>query len=134
MSGALAGLILGLAAAGNLIQSYGQIYHNLFGLISAVLFIIMLVNIKLFGLLKLKIYPSYSAFTFPLVISAIGVKLVNGFLVKSGQNILALKYLVKFQEVIGIVITLYVLVRYIQFLLSKDNAAINVEKDKSAAR
>ncbi|AYD39325.1 C4-dicarboxylate ABC transporter [Clostridium fermenticellae] len=125
-----AGLLLAGYMNSFAVKSTALIYF--LTVLSLVMYIVVI--IKLFGLLKLKFYPSYSAFTFPLVISAIGVKLVNRFLVKSGQNILALKYLVKFQEVIGIVITLYVLVRYIQFLLSKDNAAINVEKDKSAAR
>ena len=79
------------------------------------------VIIMLFKLLRLKFYPSYSGFTFPLVISAMAMKLVNGFLNKSGQAILSLKYLAKFQEAAGVLITLYVLVRYIQFLIPKDN-------------
>ena len=81
--------------------------------------IIMYVSviIKMFKLLRLKFYPSYSAFTFPLIISGIAMKLTNGFLNKSGQGIQSLQYLIKFQEVIGVVIVLYVLVRYIQFLI-----------------
>lgn len=77
------------------------------------------VIIMLFKLLRLKFYPSYSGFTFPLVISGIGIKLTNGFLTKSRQPISSLQYLVKFQEVVGVVITLYVLIRYIQFILTK---------------
>ena len=78
------------------------------------------VIIMLFKLLKLKFYPSYSGFTFPLVISGIAIKLTKGFLTKSGQAIPALKYLVKFQEIVAVVIVLYVLVRYIQFLTAKE--------------
>lgn len=78
------------------------------------------VIIMLFMLLKLKFYPSYSGFTFPLVISGIAMKLTNGFLTKSGQAILSLKYLVRFQEVVAVFIVLYVLIRYIQFLLDKE--------------
>jgi len=81
------------------------------------------VIVMLFKLLKLKFYPSYSGFTFPLVISGIAMKLTNGFLTKSGQAIPSLRYLVKFQEVIGVAITLYVLYRYVQFLTAKDYAA-----------
>lgn len=81
--------------------------------------------IMLFKLLKLKFYPSYSGFTFPLVISAIGIKLTNGFLIKAGQSIGWLKYLVKFQEIIAVVITLYVLIRYIQFLLPSNNITLD---------
>lgn len=69
-------------------------------------------------LLKLKFYPSYSAFTFPLIISGIAMKLTNGFLSKSGNPISWLIYLVKFQEAIAVVMTLYVLYRYIKFLTS----------------
>lgn len=75
------------------------------------------VIIKMFKLLRLKFYPSYSSFTFPLIISGIAMKLTNGFLNKSGQGIHVLQYLIRFQEVIGVVIVVYVLVRYIQFLI-----------------
>lgn len=67
-------------------------------------------------LLKLQFYPSYSAFTFPFVISAISLKLTNGFLVNSGQAIPVLGYIVKIEEIIAVVLTLYVLVKYLQFL------------------
>jgi exfoliative toxin A/B len=77
-------------------------------------------------LLKSKFYPSYSAFTFPFIISGIAMKLTNGFLIKSGQSVLSLKYLVKFQEAIGVAITLYVLVRYIIFLLPDNKVKINL--------
>jgi exfoliative toxin A/B len=77
----------------------------------------LVVIIMLFKLLLLKFYPSYSAFTFPLVISGIAIKLTNGFLTKSGHAISSLQYLAEFQVVVGVVITLYVLIRYIQFLL-----------------
>ncbi len=74
-------------------------------------------------LLKLKFYPAYSAFTFPMVISAISLKLTNGFLIKSEQPIAFLKYLVKFEEIVAIVIVLYVLIRYISFLFTKTETA-----------
>ncbi len=67
-------------------------------------------------LLKLKFYPSYSAFTFPSVISGIGLKLANGFLVKSGFTIPLLKYAVNFEEIVATALTLYVLAKYIGFL------------------
>ncbi|MGO5066104.1 TDT family transporter [Clostridium sporogenes] len=86
------------------------------------------VIIMLFKLLKLKFYPSYSGFTFPLIISGISIKLTNGFLIKSKQAIPWLKYLVKFQEVIAVIITIYVLIRYIQFLLPKENNSVSINK------
>lgn len=89
------------------------------------------VIIMLFKLLKLKFYPSYSGFTFPLVISGIAIKLTNGFLTKSGQPISWLKYLVKFQEAIAIVMVLYVLARYIQFLSARER---NTEANQNNAK
>lgn len=64
-------------------------------------------------------YPSYSAFTFPLVITAIGLKMATGFLVKSG-NIEKLGFLksvlpilVKVETVIAALMVLYVLIKYL---------------------
>ncbi len=75
--------------------------------------------------LRLKFYPSYAAFTFPMVISAIAMKGTNGFLMKVGKEISWLKYVVKFQEVIATVIVLYVLIRFLMFILKKDTVKVN---------
>ncbi|MCR1898290.1 TDT family transporter [Irregularibacter muris] len=85
-------------------------------------FTLLMVLIQLPKLLKLKFYPSYSAFTFPLAISAISIKLVNGFLTNAGRSIAALQYLVKFEELLALTLVLYVLFRYIHFLLSKSKS------------
>ena len=47
-------------------------------------------------MLKLRFYPSYAAFTFPCVISAIAIKKTNAFLIATGRSIPALEYIVKF--------------------------------------
>jgi len=73
-------------------------------------------------LLKLPFYPSYSAYTFPFVISGISIKLTNGFLANSGNGIAWLKYIVKFQEVIAVSLVFYVLIRYIKFLISSEKS------------
>lgn len=75
-------------------------------------------------MLKIKFYPSYSAFTFPLVISGIAIKLTNGFLLETGKEIKILKYIIKFEELISISIVLYVLFKYITFLLADDSSQI----------
>jgi exfoliative toxin A/B len=82
-------------------------------------FTLLCVLLQLPRLLKLPFYPSYSAFTFPLVISAISIKLTNGFLTNAGKSIAILKYLVKFEEFIAVIMVLYVLLKYINFLFSK---------------
>ncbi|MBZ9688561.1 TDT family transporter [Clostridium estertheticum] len=82
-------------------------------------------------LLKIKFYPSYSALTFPMVISAIAMKQFNGYLVKIKQPIHMLKYLIKFQEILAVLIVLYVLVRYFQFLFLENKIAKISQIDKS---
>jgi len=83
-----------------------------------ILSLAMLLSVLLYmpKMLKLKFYPSYSAFTFPCVISAIAIKATNGFLIKTKQAIPLLKYVVKFEEAIAVAIVIYVLIRYINFL------------------
>lgn len=81
------------------------------------------VLLQLPRLLKLKFYPSYSAFTFPLVISAISIKLTNGFLVKIEKPIAILKYVVNFEELVALAIVIYVLIRYIGFLFARTETA-----------
>lgn len=84
---------------------------------------LLYVLLQLPKLLKLPFYPSYSAFTFPLVISGISLKLTNGFFINAGKEISFLKYLVKFEELLAVIIVLYVLIRYTRFLLSKTETA-----------
>ncbi len=80
--------------------------------------------------LRLKFYPSYAAFTFPMVISAIAMKGTNGFLMKAGKEISWLKYVVKFQEVIATVIVLYVFIRFLMFILKKDTVKVNSTRSR----
>lgn len=81
--------------------------------------IFLFVLIKLPSLLKLKFYPSYSGFTFPIVITGISLKLTNGFLTNIERPITFLKYLVKFEEFLSVAIVIYVLIRYMAFLFSQ---------------
>lgn len=92
--------------------------------ILAVLSLTMFIGVLMYlpKLLKLKFYPSYSAFTFPMVISAIAMKLTNGFLIKIGKPIGALKYLVYFQTILAAGIVIYVFIRYLNFLFINNDA------------
>ncbi len=67
-------------------------------------------------MLKLKFYPSYAAFTFPCVISAIAIKKTHAFLMSADSGIPLLRYIVRFEEFLAITIVLYVLIRYISFI------------------
>jgi len=101
-------------------------YMNSFDTKNMILFYVLLVLsqgfylfalVRLIGLLKLKFYPSYAAFTFPVVISAMALKLSNGFLVKQGFNTGVLPTLVRVEEVVVVILVFYVLIRYIVHML-----------------
>lgn len=76
---------------------------------------------KMIRLLQLKFYPSYSGFTFPLVIAALSLKLSNGFLIKQGVKLAYLPMLVKAEEIIAIAIVFYVLMRYLAHIASQQS-------------
>ncbi|GAA0121972.1 MAG: TDT family transporter [Clostridium argentinense] len=87
---------------------------GILAVLSFILYLIVLVNLP--KLLKLKFYPSFAAFTFPMVISGIALKSTNGFLIKAEKGIGFLKYVIKCQEIIAVLIVFYVLIKYLQFL------------------
>ena len=60
---------------------------------------------------NLEFYPSFAAFSFPFVISALATK---GILAKLGINFITL--VLKIEIALAIVIVLYVLIRYLKFL------------------
>lgn len=102
-------------------------YLNAFDQKSFIMFLFLLVLsqcfyvfslIKLVLLLKLKFYPSYSSFTFPLVISALALKLSNGFMINQGFKLTVLSIFVKVEEIIAIIIVFYVLIRYVGNIVS----------------
>ena len=104
-----------LAGYMNSFESKNMILVIALVLISQFSYIFVLTRLP--RLLQSKFYPSFSGFTFPLVITAMSIKLTNGFLAKTQNPISILKYIVRFEEVLAILIVLYVLVRYIQFLV-----------------
>ena len=78
-----------------------------------------MVLVSLPKLLKLPFYPSYSAFTFPTAISALGLKLATKFFKESGANVAMLAKLVSVAEIVATVIIIYVVIRHIMFMLSE---------------
>lgn len=68
-----------------------------------------------------KFYPSFSAFTFPLVISAIALKLSNQFLVQSGHVLGNIDIFILVEELIAIIIVAFVLFRYIRAIFASEN-------------
>lgn len=82
--------------------------------VATVLYIIAL--IKAFSYVKLPFFPSYAAFTFPFVISAIAAKQTMACLTKMESPISALKIVVLIETVIAVVFTGYTYVRFVGFL------------------
>ena len=71
------------------------------------------VTVMMFFLLRIKFYPTYAAFTFPYVISAIAFRLGNAFLAERGITFFA-----PFAQIsvwIAAAMVLYVLAHYIRF-------------------
>lgn len=109
----LAGYIQSVA-----VKSTGMI--GFMAVLSLLLYVIVLISLPRF--LKLKFYPSYAAFTFPFVISAIAMKQTAACLTKMGTPIPALSYVVIVQTVIAAVLVLYALVRFVMFIVAKPKA------------
>lgn len=78
--------------------------------VASVLYVFAL--IKAIGYLKLKFYPSYAAFTFPFVISAIAAKQTMACCMNMGQPLPILKNVVLIETIIAVVLVVYTFVRF----------------------
>lgn len=86
-------------------------------ILSLVIYTVVLLQMP--KLLRLSFSPGVSSYTFPFVISGIATKLTNGFLISSNRSIPWLQYVVKAQEFIAFEFVLYILIVYINFLLTE---------------
>ena len=94
------------------VNSFNQISYTFLMLLYTIAFLFFLFALyKLISYRRIKFYPSFSAFTFPFVITAIASKEVFVF----NQNLL-LNVIVLIQTVMAIVLVTYVLFRYLKFL------------------
>nr|UWI49565.1 TDT family transporter [Clostridioides difficile] len=111
-----------LAAPGSLLLSgYINSFSNKNSVILYLLFALSIVfYIVVLGylpkLLRLPFYPSFAAFTFPMAISATSIKLMNGYLVKSGSPVSWIAYASKLEEIIATIMVLYVLILFLIYL------------------
>lgn len=87
-------------------------------IISIITFVFVIINLP--KMLKIKFYPSYSAFTFPFVITAMAMKMTNVYLNKIGNSITIPIYYVNFIEIVAVLIVIYVLIRYIGFIIGSN--------------
>jgi len=99
------------------LSSFNVINMNIFwGLVISAIVMFFAVLLYMPKMLKLKFYPSYSAFGFPLVISAIAMQYANNFLASMNLQIPLLQYVGYFEELLAVVSVVYVLVHYTNFL------------------
>ena len=84
--------------------------------LACVLYLIVLANLPRF--LRLKFYPSYAAFTFPFVISAIAMKQSLAYWTQAGVSLPWLNWVVLFETVVATVMVTYTIIRYLMFLFS----------------
>ena len=96
-------------------KSYGFILAML--VVATVIYIFALV--KAAGYLKMPFYPSYAAFTFPFVISAIASKQTMACAANMGKPLPFLKYGVLVETVIAVILVVYTFVRYMGFLFGQ---------------
>lgn len=105
-----------LCLAGYL-NSFETVNMNIFWLlVSLSLITLFAVLLYMPKMLKLKFYPSYSAFTFPLVISAIAMQSTNNLLIKMNLVMPVLQYITYFLELLAVIFVIYVLIHYTNFL------------------
>lgn len=100
-------------------KSAAMIYGML--ILSQALYVMVLV--KLPALLKLPFFPSYAAFTFPMVITAIAAKQSMACLTKLGFAVSWLSPVVLVETIIAAVLVIYALVRYIMAISKSLKAA-----------
>jgi exfoliative toxin A/B len=112
------------APAGLLLAGYMNAFENKsYGIVLALLIVSQIFYIyvltRLPKLLSLKFYPSYSAFTFPTVITAIGIKGAANYLKGVNESLSFLTSVALIEEIIAVLLVVYVLIRYILFLSKK---------------
>lgn len=80
-----------------------------------------LVLFKLPKILKIEFYPSIASLTYPLVITAISLKIFINYLNSHGIDPGLFSYLLKFEELVAVLIVGYVAIEYGKYLTSKEN-------------
>lgn len=88
--------------------------------VSAAIYVFALV--KAIGYFKIPFYPSYAAFTFPFVISAIASKQLMACALNLGSPLAWLQPIVLVQTLVAAVFVVYTLVRYLGFLFAGSKA------------
>lgn len=102
-----------LCLAGYIQSVTSKMSGMIIGMLIASSAILLIVLTKLPKLLKLTFYPSYAAFTFPFVITAIAAMQSMACLKNMGMPQPWLKYVVLFETVIALVLVFYAFICYL---------------------
>ena len=98
------------------VNSFNNINFNFLMILYAIACVFYLFSLyKVIEYRNLEFYPSYSAFSFPFVISTIA----SGEVMAIAHNII-LSYVTKIQLIIAVVLVAYVLFKYLEFLFSNN--------------
>ena len=99
------------------VQSKSVAMIAFLAILATVLYIVVLTQLPKY--LKMPFFPSYAAFTFPFVISAIAMKQTMACLANMGTPMPWLNIVVVIETIIAVVLCIYALVRYLMFITAK---------------
>ena len=91
-------------------------YGFLMGMFVVATVIYIFALVKAIGYLKMPFFPSYAAFTFPFVISAIASKQMMACAMNMGHPMPFLKYVVLIETIIAVVLVVYTYIRFMAFI------------------
>lgn len=105
-----------LCIAGYVQSVMPKSYGFLMGMFVVATVICIFALVKAIGYLKMPFFPSYAAFTFPFVISAIASKQTMACAMNMGHPMPFLKYVVLIETIIAIVLVVYTYIRFMAFI------------------
>ena len=113
------------------VQPKSLLMISFLAILSLIIYIIVLCKLPKY--LKMPFFPSYAAFTFPLVISGISMKMAMAylnnigysisFLSNMGYLISFLNYIILLQTIIATVLVVYTLIRFAMFIIPVEKTA-----------
>ena len=105
-----------LCIAGYVQSVMPKSYGFLMGMFVVATVIYIFALVKAIGYLKMPFFPSYAAFTFPFVISAIASKQTMACAMNMGHPMPFLKYVVLIETIIAVVLVVYTYIRFMGFI------------------
>lgn len=107
-----------LCIAGYVQSVMPKSYNFLIAMLVVATIIYIFALVKAVGYLKLPFYPSYAAFTFPFVISAIASKQTMACAANMGHPLPFLQYVVLVETIIAVALVAYTYIRFMGFIFN----------------